>query len=393
MSRPAPPTRFSVPAPATVPELSKPNLLGLTLAQLTETVGDVVDRPYRVRQIYDALYRRGVRDFSAMTDLSKQLRSSLAGRYSIGLPEIESTRCSRDGTVKHLFVLADEATIETVDIPDGDRRTLCLSSQAGCALGCRFCVTGYWGAGRNLTAGEIVGQVLAVASRDRRADRGLNLVFMGMGEPLLNLGSLHDALMILAESISWRRMTVSTAGVVPGIEDLGRWPKRPNLAVSLHAPDDERRSQLMPINRKYPLAELLSALREYPLERGRRLTFEYTLIRGFNDSADDARKVARLLRGLRAKVNLIPLNPDPVLDAWMEPPEREAVAEFRRILIQEGVSGSVRRPRGDDVGAACGQLRAHGREPRGARAIQRGEAAGASQIKDQLRPAQAPSRR
>jgi 23S rRNA (adenine2503-C2)-methyltransferase len=352
----------------------RPDLLGLSPASLCALLGDLIDRPFRAEQIFQALHVRGVRDFAAMTELHRDLRARLDERFRIGWPAVASQATSADGTCKYLLRLADGATIEAVDIPDRDRRTLCISSQAGCALACTFCVTGFWGAGRNLTAGEIVSQVLAI-----RADRGLpaaglRLVFMGMGEPLLNLGSLRPAIDILSRSISLRRITVSTAGVIPGIEELASWERRPNLAVSLHAPDDERRSQVMPINRSFPLAELLAALRRYPLERGRKLTFEYLLIRDWNDAVADADRLVKLLSGLRAKVNLIPLNPDPVLDGAaieMAPPDAAQVAAFQQRLIHRGMTVTVRRRRGDDVSAACGQLRAFGRDPRGFRGAQR----------------------
>jgi 23S rRNA (adenine2503-C2)-methyltransferase len=251
-----------------------------------------------------------------------------------------------------------------VDIPDRGRRTLCISSQAGCALACAFCVTGYWGAGRNLTAGEIVGQVAAVR-READLPAAINLVFMGMGEPLHNTAGVAAAVEILGEGLSPRRITVSTSGIVPGIDEMAGWARRPNLAVSLHAPDDERRSRIMPINRTWPLAELLASLRRYPLERGRRLTFEYILIRGFNDAPADADALARLLAPFRAKVNLIPVNPDPVLGARMVPPDPERIDAFHRRLKERGVLSTVRRRRGDDVSAACGQLRAPHRPARG----------------------------
>ncbi len=342
-------------------------ILGLPRPVLAEAVAPSVDRPFRARQIYEAIYRRGVADFAEMTDLSRELRARLASSFRIGLPAVEERHLSRDGTCKYLFRLADGATIEAVDIPDGRRRTLCLSSQAGCALGCVFCVTGFWGAGRNLTAGEIVGQVLAIR-RDRPCGgRGPNIVFMGMGEPLHNLDNVATALAILTEFLSWRRVTVSTAGVVPGIESIARWPRRPNLAVSLHAPDDERRSRLMPINRTWPLAELLAALRRFPLERGRRLTFEYLLVRDVNDADADAEALAHLVRSLPCKVNLIPVNSDPVLGDRMVPPPPERVGAFRARLLAAGIFATVRRRRGDDVAAACGQLRAPGRAPHGFR--------------------------
>jgi 23S rRNA (adenine2503-C2)-methyltransferase len=360
----------------------RPDLLGLTPDRLREVLGGAVDRPYRADQIFQALHQRGVRDFAAMTDLSRELRARLAESFRISWPEIASRALSADGTCKYLLRLHDGATIEAVDIPDRDRRTLCISSQAGCALACTFCVTGFWGAGRNLTAGEIVSQVLAIradagtaglrsspaaapAQADDTSPRSLRLVFMGMGEPLLNLDNLRPALDVLGRSISLRRITVSTAGVVPGIEQLAAWERRPNLAVSLHAPDDERRSQVMPVNRSYPLASLMAALRHFPLERGRKITFEYLLIRGFNDAVADADRVVKLLAPLRAKVNLIPINPDPVLGDSMVPPAAAQVEAFQQRLIQRGMTVTVRRRRGDDVSAACGQLRAFGRDPRG----------------------------
>ena len=343
----------------------RPDLLGMTRGRLAKALAPWIDRPYRAGQVYDALHRRGVAEFGAITGLSRELRARLGERFRIERPVLVERRPAPDGTVKHLLRLADDATVEAVDIlDDRGRHTLCLSSQAGCALACAFCVTGYWGAGRNLSAGEIVGQVLAL-----RAAGGLpeavNLVFMGMGEPLLNLDALEPAFEILSESASPRRITVSTAGVVPGIEALARWPKRPNLAVSLHAADDALRSRIMPINRTWPLVELMAALRAYPLERGRRLTFEYILIRGLNDGPTHADALARLLAGLSAKVNLIPINPDPVLGDRMVPPDAAAVDAFHCRLKRHGLVSTVRRPRGLEASAACGQLRAFGRRPRG----------------------------
>ena len=349
---------------------TKPDLLGLSRERLAEALAPApvgIDRPFRVEQIYRSLYERAVTGFSEMTDLSKDLRARLAESFRVGLPEISSRHISEDGTGKYLFRLADGATIEAVDIPDKGRRTFCISSQAGCALACSFCVTGYWGAGRNLTAGEIVGQVLAIrADRDLPME-GLNIVFMGMGEPLLNLENVKAALDILTEWISPHRITVSTVGILPGLEEMARWERRPNLAVSLHAADDDLRGRIMPVNRTYPLAELMAALRRYPLEKSRRLTFEYILIRDVNDSDRDADRLSRLLNGLRAKVNLIPVNPDPVLGAGMVPPSDERIEAFKERLRQRGWIATVRRRRGDDVSAACGQLRAFGREARGFR--------------------------
>jgi len=343
------------------------DLLGLPRESLAEALAPVVDRPFRVEQIYQALYARAVPDFAGMTELSKDLRARLAERFHIGHPAISERRLAADDTCKYLFRLPDGATIEAVDIPDRGRRTFCISSQAGCALACKFCVTGYWGAGRDLTAGEIVGQVLAI-----RADRGLpmeglNVVFMGMGEPLLNLPNVKAALDVLTEWISPQRITVSTVGLLPGIEEMAGWERRPNLAISLHAPDDARRSELMPVNRTWPLADLLAVLRRFPLERGRKITFEYILIDRFNDAPADADRLVRALAGLRAKVNLIPINPDTVLGGRMVPPDDARIDAFKERLRAKGLIATVRRRRGDDVSAACGQLRAFGRDPRGFR--------------------------
>jgi 23S rRNA (adenine2503-C2)-methyltransferase len=341
----------------------RPDLLGLERAALARILAPDIDRPFRANQIYDAIHRRAVTDFGAMTDLSRTLRETLARGYRIGLPEVAARQASADGTTKLLLRLADGASIETVDIPESARRTLCISSQAGCGLACAFCVTGHWGAGRNLSAGEIVGQVM-LARKLLDLPPTLNLVFMGMGEPLLNLDAVRTALELLGETISHRRITVSTAGVVPGIDTLGAWERRPNLAISLHAPDDARRDEIMPINRSYPLAELLAALRRFPLEPRRRITIEYILLARFNDDPKDAVALARLLGRLPVKVNLIPFNPDPVLGDRFERPDEARIERFREALAERHLTATVRRTRGDDVGAACGQLRAFAREPR-----------------------------
>ena len=347
--------------------LPRVDLLGLPRRKLTAALEGSIDRSFRVEQIYRALNERGVEDLEGITELSLGLRKSLAERFTVGSSEVAEQHESADGTVKYLLRLADGATIEMVDIPDGKRRTLCVSSQAGCALACRFCVTGYWGGGRDLSAGEIVHQVLLARRLRPLEDGGLNLVFMGMGEPLLNLENLADALEVLMEQISWRRITVSTAGVIPGLEAMMHWERRPRLAISLHAPDEDRRSEIMPINRKYPLAELLPVLARWPLAPKERITFEYILLDDFNDAEADADLLAKLLRPLRAKVNLIPLNPDPVLGDDMRRPKPQRVQAFRRRLEDRGLVATVRRQRGDDVSAACGQLRAPHREPRGFR--------------------------
>ncbi len=342
---------------------SADKLIGLDRAGLRERLGELVTRDFQVNQIYDAIYLRGITDFAAMTNLSLALRRELSERFSFGLPAVASQQASADGTTKFLLRLDDGASIETVDIPETTRRTLCISSQAGCGLACAFCVTGYWGAGRNLSAGEIVGQVMLIR-QIQNLPESLNLVFMGMGEPLLNLNGVHTALQLLSERISWRRMTVSTAGVIPGIDAIGTWDRRPNLAVSLHAPDDARRSEIMPINRSYPLKDLLDALRRFPLESRRRITIEYILLAGFNDGPADAIALAQLLRKLPVKVNLIPFNADPVLGERFARPDDAVVDRFQETLIARHLTATVRRTRGEDVGAACGQLRAFARPPR-----------------------------
>jgi 23S rRNA (adenine2503-C2)-methyltransferase len=359
----------SSPEPPGTEQLIPPRrpLLGLGRGELAEVLADHVDRPFRIDQIYRGLYERRIDDLDQLSELGKEMRQRLAATFEVGVPEVESRHRSADGTTKLLLRLNDGATIETVDIPDGERRTICVSSQAGCALACRFCVTGYWGAGRNLTPGEIIGQIHRVLQEERAETNGLNLVFMGMGEPLLNLDNVRGALEILMERISWRRITLSTAGVIPGIEDLATWPRRPKLAISLHAPDDARRSDLMPINKKYPLAELIAVLRRFPLTPQEHITFEYIVLGDWNDSAADAKLLARLLRGLHAKVNLIPLNADAVLDPALKVPSPARVEAFRRALQEQGVVVTVRKQRGDDVSAACGQLRVPTREPRGFR--------------------------
>ena len=354
------------PAPVAAPANDpRPNLYGKSREQLVELLAPVFDRPYRADQIYRALYQRNAADFDQLTELGKADRARLGEVFRLTRPKIVKRHLSEDGTEKVLFELEDGATVETVDIPDQKRRTLCLSSQAGCALACRFCVTGFWGAGRNLEPGEILNQVFALQKSLPLLPESVNLVFMGMGEPLLNLDSLRQACEILMEQISWRRITISTAGVVPGIEALAEWPRRPSLAISLHAPDDRRRSDLMPINRKYPLADLIGAARAFPLAPQERITFEYIPFAGFNDSLADAALLARLLGNVRAKVNLIPLNQDSVLPADLLPSPPEQVAAFQRRLQEKGVLATIRRRRGSDVSAACGQLRSPTRPPRG----------------------------
>jgi len=335
------------------------NLVGQSLGELEEAVISLGEPRYRGRQIYRGIYGRRLRDFDAFTELSHELRRSLAARFHMRVPQVAREFRSRDGSVRYLLRLEDDHSIETVYMPEADRTTLCLSSQAGCAVDCRFCFTALLGLQRNLTAGEIIGQVLAVATaQDIPRTRRLNLVFMGMGEPLLNLPPVLAAIKILSDPeglrVPLRRITLSTVGITPRLELLAGERQRPKLAVSLNASTDEQRSALMPINRKYPLRELLAACRAYPLRTWERLTFEYVLLEGSNDSDADARRVVKLLSGLRAKVNLIPYNAGPELPYRAPPFER--VAAFQKILTSKGLPAFIRISRGQDVRAACGQL-------------------------------------
>ncbi|PYV32620.1 MAG: 23S rRNA (adenine(2503)-C(2))-methyltransferase RlmN [Acidobacteria bacterium] len=313
--------------------------------------------PYRGRQLYHGLYARRVKDFAALTDLDRKFRQSLAERSIIRYPAIERAFASGDRSVRYLLSLEDGEKVEAVFMPDEARTTLCISSQAGCAVDCKFCFTGLMGLKRNLTAGEMAGQVLTLLEASGLRGR-VNVVFMGMGEPLLNYAEVVKAVEILADpegvAIPARRITVSTAGIVPRIYDLARERVRPRLAVSLNASTDEERTALMPINRKYPLSELTKACREYRLPARERLTFEYVLLAGVNDSDDDARRVAELVEGIRAKINLIPYNSGPDLPYRAPPLER--VLAFQQILRERRVPAFIRISRGRDVMGACGQL-------------------------------------
>ena len=369
-------------------------LLGLPIQELTEILARCGQPAYRARQLFDALYRQRLSSLAEITTLPVSLRQRLADEgYSLGLPEVEQRFVSTDGTVRYLLRFADGQSVETVWMPEGDgaedgdevaspveaapavsqsdasqsvapppisrRATICLSSQAGCAVNCRFCMTALLGLQRNLTAGEIVGQVLVVLN-DHQVEIGrdrVNLVFMGQGEPFLNYDNFTAAVRLLVSGVglSESRMTVSTSGIVPRIADFGREAIRPNLAISLNASNDVTREQVMPINRKWPLADLMKAARAFPLRQRERLTFEYVLLDGVNDSVENAREVTVLLRGLRAKVNLIALNPGPEIAYRTPPPER--VAFFQQTLMRAGIPAFLRRPRGLDIYAACGQLK------------------------------------
>jgi 23S rRNA (adenine2503-C2)-methyltransferase len=334
--------------------LSHGDLVGFVRDELGEA-------QYRADQIFQWVHARGATAFDDMTNLSKPLRARLAERASLGTLSVDRVQCSADGTRKLRLVTRDGEAIESVLIPDGDKLTQCISSQVGCALDCKFCATATMGLHRNLDAGEIADQVYrarAVLAGEEPGRRITNLVYMGMGEPLHNYAQVVKSFAILTDergaNLSHRRITVSTVGLVPGIEKLGREPLQVNLAISLNAADDDTRARIMPVNKKYPIAALLDAVRAYPLERRRRVTFEYVLLAGVNDSPDDARRLARLLADVRSKVNLIPLNAAAGIP--FERPSDHAVDRFAKILAERGVTVSVRKSRGRDIRAACGQL-------------------------------------
>ena len=346
----------------------KSNLVGLDLAEMRTLLGAGLPA-YRAKQVYEAAYRRRSTAWDEITCLPKTLREALAERLDWGIPSIASRYRSVDGTVRYLLGLSDGKTVETVFMPEEGRDTICISSQVGCPVDCRFCLTALMGLERNLTAGEIVGQVLLVAQvhgLDPRS-RQLNVVMMGQGEPLLNLANVLKATRLLADpegvGMVERRITVSTSGIIPKIAELGRQPVRPKLAISLNASSEEQRRELMPITGKWHLKELIQACRRYPLRAWERLTFEYVLLKGVNDSDADARRVVGLLGDLRCKVNLIALNPGPGIA--FETPAPERVESFKKI-VERVIPCFVRKPRGLDIYAACGQLkRMSGEEPIG----------------------------
>ena len=333
------------------------NLLGKTSEEIAELIRPIADVEYRGGQVANWIHRRGVCDFEVMTNIPKDFRARLGGLFTIEEPTVLEGVPSGDGSTKVLFEYVDGITVESVLMPEGTKATLCLSSQAGCAVGCTFCVTGALGAGRNLTAAEIVGQYRSLRRMLGPEVERVNLVFMGMGEPLLNTVHLGQALRVLYETVSPKRITVSTAGIIPGIRWLAGQERRPKLALSLNAADQERREAIMPITRRYPLRDLLHAVRDFPLERGRRITFEYVVIGGFNDGEDDAVMVADLIKGIPSKVNVIPLNEDPVHFPDLRQPPEEVVDAFARTLRDRGLVVTVRWSKGADVAAACGQLK------------------------------------
>ncbi len=358
------PIASPAPAPAPVARAAldpRPDLKAMTHAELAAWVAsELGESRFRADQIFHWLHARGARDFDAMSNLSKPLRASLAERARIGGLALEDVMVAKDGTRKLLLRTAQGDRIESVLIPMDERITQCVSSQVGCKIGCDFCFTARMPLRRNLTASEITDQLLwaqHVLAEEGRGERVANLVYMGMGEPLDNYDNVVRSLRIImddrGQNISSRRITVSSSGVVPKLERFGH-DVPVNLAISLNASHDAQRTELIPINKVWNLDKLIATLRAYPLQARRRITMEYVLLADFNDTADDAQRVAKLLRGLRCKVNLIPFNPWP--GAKYRRPSPEAVDRFAQVLVDRGYTVTVRYSKGDDIGAACGQL-------------------------------------
>lgn len=351
-----------------MPSPTRTDLAGLTVAEIGDALDAQGDPRFHAVQIYRWIHKRGVTDIGLMTDLSRALRARLADRFEVITPRVAAHDVSEDGTQKFVLELADGKRIESVFIPDTPAQTFCVSTQVGCAMGCAFCLTGKMGLVRHLTAAEIVGQVRVLAGALDLLDKPFNIVLMGMGEPLHNYDQTMRALAILHEphglGVSPRRVTLSTVGLVPMLEKLGREPLMPNLAISLHATTETARAAIVPPSKKYPLADLIEACRRLPLARRSRITFEYVLLAGVNDTPDDARRLVKLLAGLKAKVNLIPLNAAPGIP--FERPSDADVNRFARILADKGMTVSVRKSRGRDIRAACGQLIVEGGPKRSA---------------------------
>ncbi len=339
----------------------KTNLLNLSQDQLRAFFGTIGEKPFRATQVMKWIYHHGMTSFSSMTDLSKVLREQLEAIAEVSPPEIISRQQSVDGTIKWLISTGASGAIETVFIPEDHRGTLCVSSQVGCALNCSFCSTGAQGFSRNLSVSEIIGQVFIAVQflEQEQPDRRItNVVMMGMGEPLLNFDAVVTAMSLMKDDFGFgfagRRITLSTAGMVPAIDQLSD-SIDVSLAISLHAPDNETRDVLVPLNRKYPIDVLLAACNRYAAARHKfKVTFEYTLIDGMNDSLDQARALVKLLRRVPSKLNLIPFNPFPGTTYRTSPPRR--IEQFRRIVHDAGIVTTVRKTRGDDIDAACGQL-------------------------------------
>jgi 23S rRNA (adenine2503-C2)-methyltransferase len=351
----------SAPSASTLAPASARDLRAMTLPEAEAFAVELGWPRFRGEQIWRWAHSKLVRGWDEMTNLSREQRATLGERATLGQLTVAEVQESRDGTRKLRLLTRDGRSIETVIIPDGDKTTQCISSQVGCAVDCQFCATAKMGLVRNLDAGEIVDQVYLARRLLAEVDPGrriTNLVYMGMGEPLHNYDALVRSLRILGDDkgvgLSMRRITVSTSGMVPRLHKLGKEDVRPNLAVSLNAPNDEIRDEIMPINRKWNIAALLDALRAYPLEQRRRITFEYVLLADINDSVAHAGQLARLLRGIKCKVNVIPFNPHP--EAPYKRPSRAVIDAFQNECKARGLPTYLRTPRGDDIDAACGQL-------------------------------------
>ena len=334
------------------------DLANLEMAALEALVGSLGHRPFHARQLYRWIWKRGETRLERMTDLGRELRAALDAAATIRTPEVVERQQSEDGTVKLVLRLHDGRQIESVFIPDTPAQTFCISTQVGCAMGCAFCLTGRMGLVRHLSAGEIAGQVRVLARETNMLDSTFNLVLMGMGEPLHNYDETMKALRMLADehglSLNPKRVTLSTVGLVPMLDRLAAEPLMPNLAISLHATTEEQRTALVPPTRKYPLRDVIEACRRFPVAKRRRITFEYVMLQGVNDTPEDARRLARLLTGIRGKVNLIPLNAAAGIP--FERPADARVDRFAAILAEKKVIVSVRKSRGRDIRAACGQL-------------------------------------
>ena len=345
---------------------SKENLFGLDRTALAAVMEVSGARTFQAGQVHSWLYKKRVRQIDAMTTLDKRLRARLAETHEIVWPAVGERQRSVDGTTKYLFALGDGPTIEAVYIPEIRRRTICLSTQAGCPLKCTFCLTGISGYRRNLKVGEILGQVAALMTDAPQREEPWNIVFMGMGEPLLNVDATLRALRILMDpegfGVSPRRITLSTVGILPALEKLMKEPIRPNLAISLHAPNASLREELMPIEAKYGLKDVVEAAARYDAPGSGRVTYEYVLLKGVNDSVFHARQLAQLLSKQRCKVNLIPLNPARRIP--YDAPAARSVVSFQDVLLRSKIPVSVRKPRGQDILAACGQL--HFEKPKAA---------------------------
>jgi 23S rRNA (adenine2503-C2)-methyltransferase len=344
---------------------ARTNLFGLSREALTAALTALGEPAYRGAQVYRWLYAKRVRAIAEMSDLPKAVRDKIHDAYVLRWTDVAERSQSFDGTVKYLFRLQDGATIESVYIPETARRTICISTQAGCPLKCAFCLTGIAGYQRNLKVDEILGQVATVMAEAPPRQQGWNVVVMGMGEPLLNYDATVAALRVLMDPDGFgvvpKRLTLSTVGILPALERLMKEPVRPNLAISLHAPNATLRRELMPVEAKYPLPDVIEAAQRYPIPRGGAVTYEYVMLRGVNDQPAHARDLVRLLKGRRGKVNLIPLNP--AREIPFGAPTPSSVDAFCRILADARIMVSVRRPRGQDILAACGQLHLQERAP------------------------------